>query len=263
MIQAGLVAIVVVFAVALVGWIMTHKKASTQSAPSGETRAVSASAPDKLIKDSAGKPKVVLSMYEDFLCPHCGSFEQKLGSTVNQLIETGAVQADYYMVALPPLDKAQAQYYSSRAGNAAYCVADADPSPAKDAFRRFHAALFAQQPGETATSFPTNDQLIETARQAGVANQALSDCINNGKYTQMVKGLVSASGIQFTPTIRINGTEFEFSDKSTPQDLITAVTKITGPVPGLTPGAPAPAPAPAAPAPAPAAPAPAQTPVKP
>ena len=241
LIQAGLITIVIVFAAALVLWIMSHKKSSPEDAAAGEKRPISLAVQDKLIKDSAGKHKVVLSMYEDFLCPHCGAFEQKMGPTVQQLIDTGAVQADYYMVALPPLDKPQAQYYSSRAANAAYCVADADTTPGKDAFRRFHAALYAQQPGETSTSFPTNDQLIETARVAGVASQALSDCINSGKYTALVRGLVTASGIQYTPTIRVNGDEFKFSDSSTPQDLINAVTKVTGPVPGLTAPAPAPA----------------------
>jgi protein-disulfide isomerase len=253
LIRAGLTAIVIIFAAALVFWIMNHKKPDSAAPPAGEKRAVSVAVQDKLIKDSAGKPKVVLSMYEDFLCPHCGNFEQKMGSTVQQLIDAGAVQADYYMVALPPLDTPQSQHYSSRAGNAAYCVADADTSPGKDAFRRFHAALYAQQPGETSVSFPTNAQLIETAREAGVANQTLSDCINNGKYTAMVQGLVRATGIEFTPTIRVNGDQFAFSDTTTPQDLINKVTQITGPVPGLT-GA---APPPASPAPAPAAPAPA------
>jgi protein-disulfide isomerase len=255
LIQVGLTAIVIVFAVALVLWIMNHKKPSSVGAPAGEKRPITAAVQEKLIKDNAGKPKVVLSMYEDFLCPHCGSFEQKLGPTVQQLIDTGAVQADYYMVALPPLDTAQRQYYSSRAGNAAYCVADADTTPAKDAFRRFHAALYAQQPGETTVTFPTNAQLIETARVAGVAGQSLSDCINNGKYTSMVQGLVTATGIKYTPTIRINGDEFAYSDTTTPQDLINKITPITGPVPGLTapasaPTAPAPAPASTAPAPA-------------
>jgi protein-disulfide isomerase len=249
LIRAGLTAIVIIFAAALVFWIMNHKKPAVPAA--GEKRAISVAVQDKLIKDSAGKPKVVLSMYEDFLCPHCGEFEQKMGSTVQQLIDTGAVQADYYMVALPPLDTAQTQHYSARAGNAAYCVADADTSPGKDAFRRFHAALYAQQPGETSTSFPTNAQLIETARLAGVANQTLSDCINNGKYTTMVQGLVKATGIEFTPTIRVNGDQFAVSDTTTPQDLINKVTQITGPVPGLT-GA---APPPASPAPAPTGPA--------
>jgi protein-disulfide isomerase len=257
LIQAGLVAIVIIFAAGVVFWVMNHKKPASGGPPAGE-RAISVAMPDKLIKDSAGKPKVVLSMYEDFLCPHCGEFEQKMGSTVQQLIDTGAVQADYYMVALPPLDTAQSQHYSSRAGNAAYCVADADTSPGKDVFRRFHAALYAQQPDEGSTNTPTNAQLIETARLAGVASPTLSDCINSGKYTTMVQGLVQATGIQFTPTIRVNGDQFAFSESTTPQDLINKVTQVTGPVPGLTGAAPPPAPpapAPAAPAPAPPAPA--------
>ncbi|MBV9513027.1 MAG: thioredoxin domain-containing protein [Mycobacteriaceae bacterium] len=250
LIQAGLVGVVIVFAVAVVLLAVNHKKPSTSGPPAGEKRAISVAVQDKLIKDAAGKPKVVLSMFEDFLCPHCGNFEQKMGATVQQLIDTGAVQADYYMVALPTLDRSQTQYYSSRAGAAAYCVADADTSPGKDAFRRFHTALYAQQPGETSTSFPTNAQLIETARVAGVASQSLSDCINNGKYTAMVQGLVKATGISYTPTIRVNGDEFAFTDATTPQDLINKITQITGPVPGLAaPAAPAPssAPAPAAP----------------
>ncbi len=251
LIQVGLTAVVIVFLAAVVLWVVSHKKAGSEGPPAGEKRSISVAVQDKLIKDAAGKPKVVLSMYEDFLCPHCGNFEQKMGPTVQQLIDTGAVQADYYMVALPPLDQPQTKYYSSRAGNAAYCVADADTSPGKDAFRRFHTALYAQQPGETATTFPTNEQLIETARVAGLASQSLSDCINNGKYTAMVQGLVKATGISYTPTIRVNGDEFAFSDTTTPQDLINKVTQITGPVPGLTATAPAPAPTPT---PAPAAP---------
>jgi protein-disulfide isomerase len=255
LIRVGLTAIVIIFAAALVFWIMNHKKPVASGPPAGEQRAISVSAPGKLIKDT-GKPKVVLSMYEDFLCPHCGNFEQKMGPTVQQLIDTGAVRADYYMVALPPLDTAQSQHYSSRAGAAAYCVADADTSPGKDAFRRFHAALYAQQPGETSTTFPTNAQLIETARLAGVASQALSDCINSGKYTSMVQGLVQATGIQFTPTIKVNGDQFNFSETTTPQDLINKVTAITGPVPGLTGAPPPPAVPSPGPAPAPGAPAP-------
>ena len=73
----------------------------------------------------------------------------------------------------------------------------------------------------------------------------------------MVQGLVKATGINGTPTIRINGDQFAVSDATTPQDLINKVTQITGPVPGLAGAAAPPAsppPAPAAPAPAPAAP---------
>jgi protein-disulfide isomerase len=249
LIQVGLVAVVIIFAVGMVLLIVKPWENKGGGPAAGEKRAISVAVADKLIKDPAGKPKVVLSMYEDFLCPHCGEFERRLGPTVRQLIGTGAVQADYYMVALPPLDQPQTDYYSSRAGNAGYCVADADTTPGKEAFQRFHDALYKQQPGETATSFPSNAQLIETARQAGLASQDLSDCINKGKYTKMVKGLVKATGISFTPTIRINGEEFKYTESTTPQDLISRVTQITGNVPGFTPPAPTPAPPPPAAAP--------------
>lgn len=243
LIQGGLIAVVILFAVGMLALILKpwQPKAGNDGPPAGEVRSISAAVPDKLVKDPAGKPKVVLSMYEDFLCPHCGEFERRMGPTVQQLIDTGAVQADYYMVALAPLDTKQRQYYSSRAGAAAYCVADADTSPAKDVFRRFHTALYAQQPDEVSGPFPTDAQLIEAARVAGVQSQALSDCINNGKYTAMVQGMVKATGIEYTPTIRVNGDEFAFSETTTPQDLINKVTAITGPVPGLAAAAPPPA----------------------
>ena len=68
--------------------------------------------------------------------------------------------------------------YSTRASNAAYCVADADKSPTKDVFRRFHSALFANQPAEGDPNAPDNDRLIEFARQAGVAGE-VPGCIKS------------------------------------------------------------------------------------
>jgi protein-disulfide isomerase len=74
----------------------------------------------------------VLSLYEDFLCPVCGRFEQQFGVAVNQLVNSGAIAADYYMDAI--LDRPQNQNYSSRAGGAAYCVADDDTTPTNKRF---------------------------------------------------------------------------------------------------------------------------------
>jgi protein-disulfide isomerase len=234
-IQIGLTSIVVIFAVALVLYIvMSNDKKPT----SGEVKSVRVASSDVIKKEGSSDPKVVLSLYEDFLCPHCGEFEQQFGPTVNKLIDKGAVAADYYMVAI--LDSPQTQNYSSRAAGAAYCVADEN----NDAFRRFHAALFAQQPSETGSGFPDNARLVEVARQAG-AGGGVPDCINKGRYTAMVQGLAAAAGIQSTPTIKINGQAYEFS---TPDALVAEVKKIVGNVPGLDGAAPpaqAPAPAPA------------------
>ncbi|MCB0946524.1 MAG: hypothetical protein KDB49_16785, partial [Mycobacterium sp.] len=74
----------------------------------------------------------------------------------------------------------------------------------KDAFRRFHSALFAMQPEEGAGGAPDNARLIETARQAGVVG-GVPGCINSGKYNTMVDGLAAAAKITATPTIRLNG----------------------------------------------------------
>ena len=86
-----------------------------------DTKAIRVTSSNLITQPGTGQPAVVLSMYEDALCPYCRKFERTFGATVDKLIDTGAVAADYYMVAI--LDR-QGRDYSSRAGAAAYCVAD-------------------------------------------------------------------------------------------------------------------------------------------
>lgn len=248
MIQVGLTAVVVIFAVALVAYIVTS--GSTKPA-GGESKAIRVATSNVITKEGTSEPKAVVSLYEDFLCPVCGNFEQTFGPTISKLIDSGAIATDFYMVAI--LDRPANQNYSSRAGAAAYCVADEDTTPDKQAFRRFHAAMYAQQPSETGTTFPTNAQLIETARQAGVSGK-VPECINNGRYLDMVKGLATATNVTGTPTVRINGEDYKFS---TPDALVAKIKEIVGEIPGATaaPAAPAPTATATAPAPAPAAPA--------
>lgn len=219
--QIGLVAIVVLFAAGLIGYIVvsnSHKK----GAGAGEAIRVTSS---KLVKDDNDEPKAVLSFYEDFLCPACGNLERALGPTVSRLIDSGAIAADYHMVAI--LDHPQNDNYSSRAGAAAYCVAD----ESNDAFRRFHTALYTAelQPAEIGTDFPDNARLIELARQAG-ASGSVPGCINSGKYLKMVSGMASAAGIRATPTLRINGEDYR---PSTPEALVAKIREIVGDVPGM------------------------------
>ena len=232
-IQIGLTAIVVLLGVGLVLYIVMG---ADKKPASGEAKSIRVSTEKVITKEGTTDPKAVVSLYEDFLCPHCRDFEQKFGPTLNQLIDSGAIAADYYMVAI--LDSPSNGNYSSRSGGAAYCVADEN----NEAFRRFHAALYAQQPGEAGGSFPDDARLIEVARQAGAAG-TVPDCINKGKYVPMVEGLASATGIQSTPTIKINGEEFDISSK-TPEDLMNQVKSIVGDVPGMMtrPAAPNPTP---------------------
>ena len=232
LVQIGLTAVVVIFAVTLVLYIVLS---ADDKPTAGESRAIRVESASLIKKEGTDEPKAVVSMYEDFLCPHCGAFEQQFGPTINKLVDAGAIAADYYMVAI--LDRPQNQNYPARAGAAAYCVAD----ESTDAFRRFHAALYAQQPGETGSTYPDNARLVEVARQAGAAG-AVPDCINNGTYVDMVSGLAAATGIQSTPTIRINGEDYQYS---TPDALVAKIKEIVGDVPGLEAAPPAPAPQPA------------------
>lgn len=221
LIQIGGTAVVVIFAVVLVFYIVSnHKK---NNGPVDASGAVVVASP-KVVSDN-GKPKAEVQFYEDFLCPACGNFERSFGPTVSKLIDIGAIAADYSMVTI--LDSPRTQNYSSRAANAAFCVAD----ESIEAFRRFHSALYSAdiQPAETATKFPDNARLIELAREAGAAGK-VPDCINSGKYIAKVNGLAAAAKIHATPTVRINGTEYEWS---TPQAFVAKIKDIVGNIPGI------------------------------
>ncbi|MGE0216802.1 DsbA family protein [Mycolicibacterium sp.] len=229
-VQIGLTAVVAIFAVVLVLYIVMS---ADDKLTEGDIKSIRVASNSVIKKDGTDEPKAVVSLYEDFLCPHCAAFEQEFGPTISKLVDAGVIAADYYMVAI--LDRPQNDHYSSRAGGAAYCVAD----ESVDAFRRFHAALYAQQPSEAGTSYPDNARLIETARQAGAAGP-VPECINKGTYVDMVAGLAGATEIKSTPSVRINGEDYQYS---TPDALVAKIREIVGDVPALDALAPAPAPA--------------------
>jgi protein-disulfide isomerase len=231
-IKVGLTSLVVLFAVGLVLYIVmgSDKK-------SGDAQAVRIASSSLVKKEGTDEPKAVLAIYEDFQCPHCRDFEKTFGPTIAKMVDSGAVAVDYYMLSI--LNRSNAGY-SSRAANAAYCVADED----KDAFKRFHSALFAQQPQEGTGSGPDKAALIETARQAGVTG-GVPDCINKGSYEKMTKGLAASTKVSSTPTIRLNGQDI---NPATPDELLAKVRAVVGPMPALMP---TPAPAPPVPATAP------------
>ncbi len=200
--------------------LISHDKKSEHAG-----RAVRVTSSKLVTKEGTKDPKAIVSFYEDFLCPACGNFERTFGPTVSRLIDSGAIAADYYMVGI--LSSPHNDDYSSRAGAAAYCVADEN----LDAFRRFHTALFTKelQPSETGSKFPDNAELIERAREAGVVGK-VPDCVKSGKYIPLVDGMAAATNIHATPTIRINGQDY---DPSTPDALVAKIKEIVGNVPGL------------------------------
>ena len=80
-VRLGLTAVVVLFAVGLVLYIvMGREKVSADDA-----RAVQISSAALIKKPDSTEPKAVLAIYEDFQCPACASFEQQYGASEGDL----------------------------------------------------------------------------------------------------------------------------------------------------------------------------------
>lgn len=234
LVKVGLTAVVIIFAVAMV-MVILHNKDKKQQEASGDAAAtvaelaIHAAKPDVFTAPGATEPKALLSIFEDFQCPHCGLFEKNYQSTIDKLIDNGVIAVDYYPVSI-------LGGYSTRASNAAYCVADADKTPAKDVFRRFHSALFANQPAEGDPNAPGDDRLIEFARQAGVSGDVPA-CIKTGKFNAKVNGAAKRLGIKGTPSIRLNGQDLDFTDSVgnyiTADAFVDKIRAVAGDAPGL------------------------------
>jgi protein-disulfide isomerase len=73
-------------------------------------------------------------------------------------------------------------------------------------------------------AFPTNAELIETARQAGTIGD-VAECVNSGIYADASSMLAAATSVTATPTVRINGEDYRYS---TPEALVAKVREIVG-----------------------------------
>lgn len=142
-----------------------------------------------------------LDIYLDFMCPHCGTFEQVNGADLAQAVADGEVTAIYHPLNF--LDRfSQGTQYSTRAAAAFAYVSTEAPDKALD----FLAAMFAQQPAENSTGL-TDEQITQIAVDAGVS-QEVADGISDGTYTDWV-GVASEQagrdGVSGTPTVKLDG----------------------------------------------------------
>ena len=159
--------------------------------------------------------------YIDFMCPICNQFEQTYGPTLEQLSGDGTITLNIHPIAI--LDnQSQGTEYSTRAANAAYCVAEDAP----DAVLPFVQAMYAGQPEEGSTGL-TDDEITAIASEAG-AGDAAASCIADGTYARYVTAMTRKTPIQpgqtgiATPTIAVNGETLSNS-----QDLTGDPTDIT------------------------------------
>ncbi len=130
--------------------------------------------------------------YIDYKCPHCKTFEETYGPTIESLVKEGAATLEIRPVAI--MGPA-----AVRAANVAACVAEFAP----EKFLDVNNALFADQ-GVSSTS-----GYIDILRAAGVESEDAQSCVRGDSFSPWVEEATSRSGVRGTPTVIINGTQWD------------------------------------------------------
>ncbi|MBK7723400.1 MAG: thioredoxin domain-containing protein [Austwickia sp.] len=163
-----------------------------------------------------------LEVYEDFQCPSCATVHASLGPTIKELAAAGKVRLVFHPMVF--LDDKIGNDASKRVTNAAACAADAG------AYLAYHHAAMSNQSSE-GKGFSA-EQIQQFARDAGLSGAALTTwqaCEAAGTYRAYVlasEQTALASGVNGTPTFKVNGRELELNTL-TPESLSKAVTDAT------------------------------------
>lgn len=150
----------------------------------------------------AGSGPVIVEEYLDFICPFCQSFHDRAAAGLKQMVDAGKITLVTHPVAY--LDQKSTNNYSTRASAASACAADAGK------FSEYVDVLFTNQPAEGGAG-PTNDQLVELGKQAGLTDE-FAQCVKDGRYITWagkVSNDASQKGIVATPTVLVNGKKVE------------------------------------------------------
>jgi protein-disulfide isomerase len=203
------VAVAVLVIAGLVSWgVMAGQNASAQ----GLT--VPAAAVDDGTGFAVGTGTVTVDIYEDFMCPICGTFEDQAGPTLAKLVADGTVTVVYHPIAI--LDRYSSTEYSTRAAAASAAAAEGGK------FTEFHQALFDRQPAEGGAGLD-DATLVDIGRSVGLTDGAFADAVTAGTYrpwAAKATDTASARGITGTPSVLVAGKKL---DNPTPQALIAAV----------------------------------------
>lgn len=155
-----------------------------------------------------GGGDVKVDIYLDFICPACGSFQRTNGSLLESAIDDET--ATFVFHPLGFLDNASDTEYSSRAAAASVCAAD------EGKFYEYYELLMVNQPAEGGAGLD-DDRLVELGGDAGLGVE-FSECVNSGRYRPWIKAETDKaldSGVNATPTIRIDGAAVDAKDFAT------------------------------------------------
>ncbi len=171
------------------------------------------------VSNPADKPQVVI--YEDFQCPACASFEQRFGTTVQELAAAGDIGLTYRIMTF--LDKNLQTDHSVRAANAFGCSITADKG------EPYHNTIYANQPANEGDGW-TDEQLKQFGTDVGItgeAKTAFDTCVDSGEYkgwAQLSNNAAFDAGVNSTPTIEVNGQKIDDAALASEEALRQALT---------------------------------------
>ncbi|MGP2438068.1 DsbA family protein [Streptomyces sp. JW3] len=217
---------VLVVAAAVVGVLGVAAAIGVVAAEAGKDDGDEASGPVVVPSGAQGKDslaipvgkesaKSTLTVWEDFRCPACNSFEQAYRSVIHELTDAGQLKVDYHLATI--IDGNMGGTGSRTAANAAACAQDAGKFPA------YHDVLYDNQPRETDDAFAKTDKLIELAGKVdGLDTPAFRTCVTDGTHNGWVDKSAAAfrdGGFTGTPTVLFGDKNIYADQSMTPAKL--------------------------------------------
>ncbi|MCX5334850.1 MULTISPECIES: thioredoxin domain-containing protein [unclassified Streptomyces] len=159
--------------------------------------------------------KSTLTIWEDFRCPACKSFEDAYRSTIHELTGSGELKVQYHLATI--IDGNMGGSGSRKAANAAACAQDAGK------FTAYHDVLYENQPQETDDAFAKDSKLIELAKKVdGLDTTTFRTCVEDGTHDTWVDKSAAAfrnGGFSGTPTVLLDGKNIYQDQTMTPAKL--------------------------------------------
>ncbi|WAX80531.1 DsbA family protein [Streptomyces sp. KMM 9044] len=157
--------------------------------------------------------KKTLELYEDPRCPICASFEQTVGGTIDKDVADGKYKVQFIGASF--LDRNLTGEGSRNALSALGAALDVSP----EAFLHYKSALYSAEyhPEESEDKFKDDSYLIEVANSVEElkGNKEFQTAVEEGTYDRWALEMsdkFDSSGVQGTPTLRMDGEKLTGSD---------------------------------------------------
>ncbi|MWA01182.1 thioredoxin domain-containing protein [Actinomadura sp. LD22] len=166
-----------------------------------------------------GVTSPVVDIYEDFSCPPCGNFDRTNDPMLKQVAVAGEAKVVFHPMVIFGEGTEPQHGNSTRAASALRCVREGAR------WLSYQDALYAHQPSESTQGYATSD-LLDWAAPLGLTGDDFRSCVTGQRYASDV-GRVSqtyiSTGVQGTPSVRVNGRLLDSSDTQSPDALRRAI----------------------------------------